>query len=55
MDLRVTKAWGSGHTGEDINVLILDDGLDWKHPDLIDNYVSGHQEIHSNLQHSFPN
>ncbi len=29
-----------GYTGKDVIVTILDDGLEWDHPDIIKNYVS---------------
>ncbi|XP_060079675.1 PC3-like endoprotease variant B [Ylistrum balloti] len=38
IDLRVNKAWRGEFTGQGIRVVVLDDGLDHKHPDLRDNY-----------------
>lgn len=34
------KAWERGYDGSGVVVTVLDDGLDHKHPDLRDNYVS---------------
>ncbi|RXG59050.1 Neuroendocrine convertase 1 [Armadillidium vulgare] len=39
LDLKVIPLWKSGITGKGVNVVIVDDGLEWKHPDLIRNYV----------------
>ena len=40
MDLNVLPVYASGITGKGINVVVLDDGFDWKHPDIRANYVS---------------
>uniref|UniRef100_A0A6I8N3Z1 Proprotein convertase subtilisin/kexin type 4 n=1 Tax=Ornithorhynchus anatinus TaxID=9258 RepID=A0A6I8N3Z1_ORNAN len=37
-DLNVLTAWSKGYTGQGIVVSILDDGLEWNHPDLMGNY-----------------
>jgi subtilisin family serine protease len=34
------SVYAAGITGKGINVVVLDDGFDWKHPDIRDNYVS---------------
>lgn len=39
LDLNVQPAWNMGYTGKGITVAIMDDGLDYLHPDLRDNYV----------------
>jgi len=36
--MRVKEAWKLGYTGKGVVVTILDDGLEWDHPDLIKNY-----------------
>lgn len=33
-------AWAQGYTGKGITTAIMDDGVDYMHPDLKDNYVS---------------
>ena len=37
--MRIREAWSQGYTGKGVVVTILDDGLEWDHPDLIKNYV----------------
>ena len=38
--MNVETAWDLGYTGKGIVVSILDDGIDYTHPDLVNNYVS---------------
>lgn len=38
-DLNVTGAWEMGYTGRGRVVTFLDDGLEYEHPDLKENYV----------------
>lgn len=38
-DLNVTGAWELGYTGRGHVVTFLDDGLEFDHPDLVENYV----------------
>ena len=38
ISLHVEEAWNRGITGAGVRVVVLDDGLDHSHPDLIDNY-----------------
>jgi len=38
LDLNVKPAWDLGYTGKGVNVAIMDDGLDYLHPDLHNNY-----------------
>ncbi|XP_078490234.1 neuroendocrine convertase 2-like [Ciona intestinalis] len=38
LDLNVQAAWNMGYTGKGVTVAIMDDGLDYLHPDLRDNY-----------------
>ncbi|KAK4324916.1 hypothetical protein Pmani_004476 [Petrolisthes manimaculis] len=37
-DLNVVGVWESGITGRGVTVCVIDDGLEWRHPDLRDNY-----------------
>lgn len=39
-DHNVQEAWDLGYTGQGVVVTILDDGLEWTHPDIAPNYVS---------------
>jgi hypothetical protein len=39
-DLNVVAAWESGFTGRGIKVCFLDDGLEWNHTDIYQNYVN---------------
>ena len=39
-DLNITGAWKMGFTGRGRVVTFLDDGLEFDHPDLLENYVS---------------
>lgn len=36
--MRIKEAWELGFTGKGVVVTILDDGLEWDHPDIIQNY-----------------
>lgn len=38
--MNVLPAWKEGVTGKGVVVTILDDGLEFEHPDLEKNYVS---------------
>ncbi len=40
LDLNVAAAWAQGVTGKNVTTAIMDDGVDYMHPDLINNYVS---------------
>ena len=42
LDLNVQQAWAQGVTGKNITTAIMDDGVDYMHPDLIRNYVSSY-------------
>ena len=37
--MRIKEAWNKGYTGKGVVVTILDDGLEWDHPDILKNYV----------------
>ncbi len=39
LDLNVEEAWKLGYTGKNITTAIMDDGVDYTHPDLMHNYV----------------
>lgn len=39
-DINVTSVWKQGITGNGTVVAILDDGVDYKSKDLMDNFVS---------------
>lgn len=38
-DMNIISAWVQGFTGKGVSVTFLDDGLEWDHPDIKDNYV----------------
>lgn len=38
-DLNVRHAWLNGYTGKNVTIVILDDGLDYEHPDFEGKYV----------------
>jgi len=38
LDLNVTDVWLHNITGDDVIVAIVDDGVEWRHPDLIENF-----------------
>ena len=38
-DMNVTGAWELGYSGRGASVTFLDDGLEWDHPDIQQNYV----------------
>lgn len=39
-DMNVIPAWQAGYSGKNVTICVIDDGLDHKHPELIDHYVS---------------
>lgn len=39
LDLHVLGAWRKNYTGRGVVVTILDDGIQWNHTDLAQNYV----------------
>lgn len=39
-DLNVREAWLNGYTGKNVTIVILDDGLDYEHPDFQGKYVN---------------
>jgi len=38
LDLNVEAAWAQGITGKNVTTAIMDDGVDYMHPDIINNY-----------------
>ncbi|KAI2657437.1 Neuroendocrine convertase 2 [Labeo rohita] len=40
LDLNVAEAWNMGFTGKGVTIAIMDDGIDYLHPDLASNYQS---------------
>ena len=38
--MNLTTSWDAGINGEGIHVALIDDGLDYEHDDLRDNFVS---------------
>jgi proprotein convertase subtilisin/kexin type 2 len=38
LDLNVQEAWAQGITGVNVTTAIMDDGVDYMHPDIINNY-----------------
>ena len=37
--MKIIEAWEKGFAGKGVVVTVVDDGLDYRHPDLINNYV----------------
>jgi hypothetical protein len=46
--INVPAVWNRGFTGEGVIVAVLDDGVDWKHPDLANNIWVNPNEIADN-------
>lgn len=46
--INAPEVWNRGFTGEGVVVAVLDDGVDWKHPDLADNIWVNPNEIANN-------
>ena len=38
ISLHVESIWKKGIAGNGVRVVVIDDGLEWSHPDLVDNY-----------------
>jgi len=55
LDLNVAAAWAQGVTGKNITTAIMDDGVDYMHPDLINNYnAQASYDFSSNDPYPFP-
>jgi len=55
IDMNVEEAWDLGYSGKGVTVTILDDGVEWNHPDLKDNYVeAASYDINANDDDPFP-
>lgn len=55
LDLNVQEAWDMGYTGKGITVAIMDDGIDYLHPDLRDNYnAQASYDFSSNDPYPYP-
>ena len=39
-DLNLTGVWIQGITGKDVTIVLLDDGVDYEHPDIKDNFFA---------------
>jgi hypothetical protein len=45
--LNVEEAWAMGYTGKNITTAIMDDGVDYTHPDLKNNFVCTFTRLNS--------
>ena len=55
LDMNVEEAWDMGYSGKGITVTILDDGVEWNHPDLKQNYKADASiDINANDGDPFP-
>ena len=55
LDMNVEEAWDLGYSGKGITVTILDDGVEWNHPDLSANYKEeASYDINANDKDPFP-
>jgi proprotein convertase subtilisin/kexin type 2 len=55
LDLNVEKAWALGYTGTNITTAIMDDGVDYMHPDLKDNFnAAASYDFSSNDPYPYP-
>ncbi|XP_077985620.1 proprotein convertase subtilisin/kexin type 7-like [Glandiceps talaboti] len=49
MDINVTGIWDNGITGTGVTVSVIDDGLEWDNPDILENYSKeGSWDLNSN-------
>ena len=54
-DCNVTGVWARGITGKGVVVAVVDDGVQWDHPDLIENYCpEGSFDLNSNDDNPMP-
>lgn len=55
LDLNVAEAWELGYTGKGVTIAIMDDGIDYLHPDLADNYnAEASYDFSSNDPYPYP-
>ncbi|KAJ0067146.1 hypothetical protein NL108_012797 [Boleophthalmus pectinirostris] len=55
LDLNVAEAWQLGYTGKGVTIAIMDDGIDYLHPDLASNYnADASYDFSSNDPYPFP-
>ncbi|KPM05675.1 neuroendocrine convertase 2-like protein [Sarcoptes scabiei] len=55
LDLNVEAAWAQGITGKNVTTAIMDDGVDYMHPDLRDNYnAKASYDFSSNDPYPYP-
>lgn len=55
LDLNVLSAWSQGITGKGVTTAIMDDGIDYLHPDLSKNYnAESSYDFSSNDPYPFP-
>ncbi|XP_041352296.1 neuroendocrine convertase 2-like [Gigantopelta aegis] len=55
LDLNVQDAWDAGYTGKEVTTAIMDDGIDYLHPDLRNNYnAEASYDFSSNDPYPYP-
>ncbi|CAM4739986.1 unnamed protein product [Rotaria magnacalcarata] len=55
LDLNVEEAWALGYTGKNVTTAIMDDGLDYTHPDIMHNYnAAASYDFSSNDRYPYP-
>uniref|UniRef100_A0A4W4F2J2 Neuroendocrine convertase 2 n=1 Tax=Electrophorus electricus TaxID=8005 RepID=A0A4W4F2J2_ELEEL len=55
LDLNVAEAWKMGYTGKGVTIAIMDDGIDYLHPDLASNYnAEASYDFSSNDPYPYP-
>ncbi|KAG9339054.1 hypothetical protein JZ751_024251 [Albula glossodonta] len=55
LDLNVAEAWELGYTGKGVTIAIMDDGIDYLHPDLASNYnAEASYDFSSNDPYPYP-
>lgn len=55
LDLNVAAAWAQGVTGKNVTTAIMDDGVDYMHPDIIHNYnARASYDFSSNDPYPYP-
>ncbi|MEE6474483.1 hypothetical protein FKM82_010398 [Ascaphus truei] len=55
LDLNVAEAWELGYTGRGVTIAIMDDGIDYLHPDLASNYnAEASYDFSSNDPYPYP-